>query len=607
MTEDFLSDIGELLDAVEPTRDALGCAGGFFAQHAPLRPRITFAADEHGNLLAIDDCGTPVAPETAEQFAELLRAHLNRIDSDGCGGPGSIDWPESSQQARIVAVSTGLADGPATLGCVLLETHPEAVSDPATVVAMAMAWAACHRRSDNSKLNTRVQHLLAEQHTLKASHTEAMMTVVQERQERLSAEQEQHLEQEMRRAAEEATRTKSAFLANMSHEIRTPMTAILGFADLLLDRLEKPANLDSAEAIKRNGEYLLEILNDILDLSKIEAGKLQIEQQLYPLREILQDVTSLMKVRADAKGLPLVLETLGPLPQMIETDPTRLRQILINLVGNAVKFTDAGQVKLVARLLQNESGSASLRLEVADSGIGMTDDQVARLFQPFSQADASMTRRFGGTGLGLTISRRLAEMLGGAIDVESRPGEGSTFRLTLDVGSLEGVPLADFNRPTAAGSKGSARSKKPSIRLQGRILLVDDGEYNQKLIPMLLKAAGAEVEVAGDGQEALDLALAPDAKRDGEHRPDDEPYDVILMDIQMPVIDGCEATRRLRAAGYVGPIIALSAHAMNHAVEKYLEAGCDDFAPKPVERDKLFAQLQGYLVERRSRRNRQSD
>ncbi len=607
MTEDFLSDIGELLDAVEPTRDALGCAGGFFAQHGLLRPRITFAADEHGTLLAIDDCGTPVAPEAAEGIAEVLSTGLQQKQSEGCSGLWRVDWPEQSQQAQIVAVFTGGPGGPAILGCVLLETPLDPRSDPATVVAMAMAWAACHRKSENSKLNTRIKHLLAEQHTLKASHTEAMMTVVQERQERLSAEQEQHLEQEMRRAAEEATRTKSAFLANMSHEIRTPMTAILGFADLLLDRLEKPANLDSAEAIKRNGEYLLEILNDILDLSKIEAGKLQIEKQLYPLREILQDVTNLMKVRADAKGLPLVLETVGPLPQVIETDPTRLRQILINLVGNAVKFTDTGQVKLVARLQHTDNRSASLRLEVVDSGIGMTEDQVARLFQPFSQADASMSRRFGGTGLGLTISRRLAEMLGGTIDVESRPGEGSTFRLTLELGSLEGVPLADFNRPLAGSSKGGARSKKPAIRLQGRILLVDDGEYNQKLSPMLLKAAGAEVEVAGDGQEALDMALAPDAKRDGEHRPDDEPYDVILMDIQMPVMDGCESTRRLRAAGYVGPIIALSAHAMNHAVEKYLEAGCDDFAPKPVERDKLFAQLHGYLDQRQKNRNAQTD
>ncbi len=392
--------------------------------------------------------------------------------------------------------------------------------------------------------------------------------------------------------ADAANLSKSAFLANMSHEIRTPMTAILGFAQNLLD-LELPAaeRLNNARTICRNGEHLLQLINDILDISKIEAGKLEVERIRCSPVQVVAEVQSLMQVGADAKRLPMHVEFIGRIPETIETDPTRLRQILVNLLGNAIKFTEAGSVRLVTRIVEGPA----LQFEVIDTGIGMTPAQLQRLFQPFAQADSSKTRRFGGTGLGLTISRRLAEMLGGTVTVNSASGEGSAFTVTIATGALDGIPLLDNPTQALTLKMESPSAPQPEdLGLDCRILLAEDGPDNQRLITHLLRKAGAEVTVAENGRQAVEAALA--AHNGGN------PFDVILMDMQMPVMDGYEASALLRAKGYRGAIVAFTAHAMASDREKCLAAGCDEYASKPIDRGQLLATIRRQLEKQLQRK-----
>jgi signal transduction histidine kinase/DNA-binding response OmpR family regulator len=392
--------------------------------------------------------------------------------------------------------------------------------------------------------------------------------------------------EEARVLSESATRAKSEFLANMSHEIRTPMTAILGFAEVLQGEMlhdgAPPERIEAIRTIRRNGEHLLEVINEILDLSKIEAGKLEVARVACSPQQVLSDVISLMRVRANAKALALKVEYVGGIPESIQSDPVRLRQILINLVGNAIKFTETGDVQVVVRLLPRPGECPLLQFEVVDSGIGLTREQVGTLFKPFSQGDSSTTRKFGGTGLGLAISKRLAGMLGGDIRVSSTPGKGSTFAVTVETGRLEGTRLLkDLSESAVDLSRRPRATTAQTMKLDGRILLAEDGVDNQRLIAFLLKTAGAEVTLAEDGKLACEAALA--ARANGT------PFAVILMDMQMPVMDGYEATRRLRAEGYRGPIIALTAHAMAQDRQKCIEAGCDDYTTKPVDRQALLA------------------
>ena len=379
------------------------------------------------------------------------------------------------------------------------------------------------------------------------------------------------------RLAEQASKTKGEFLANISHEIRTPMTAILGFSEILLndESLDQvpPSHVEALKTIRRNGEYLLELINDILDLSKIEAGKLNIECIRCSPTNILRDVQSLMQIRSDAKNLPLEIEFDGLTPAVIHSDPTRLRQILINLVGNAIKFTEVGKVRVVTRLVGENGTEPLLQFDVIDTGIGMTEEQQSRLFRPFTQADTSTTRKFGGTGLGLTISKRLTDLLGGTISISSVRGEGTTFTLTVATGPLDGVDmLQSFNE--ADSSAKTTVKKRDGIKLNCRILLAEDGPDNQRLIAFALKKAGAEVEVADNGQIAADMAL--EQLRAGQ------PFDVILTDIQMPVLDGYGATAKLREEGYTGPIIALTANAMEGARENAWPPGATITLPSQL-------------------------
>ncbi len=393
-----------------------------------------------------------------------------------------------------------------------------------------------------------------------------------------------------KQAAEAANRAKSEFLANMSHEIRTPMTAILGFTDILLGNVANEETAQSAQIIKRNGENLLKIINDILDLSKIEAGKGSVDLQECSPSQIATDVISLMKVHADAKGLLLTLEVRGAIPEQITTDPIRLRQILVNMIGNAIKFTEVGNVRIVMRLVPISENESKLIFDVIDTGIGMSEEQMGLLFRPFSQADNSSTRRFGGTGLGLAISKRMAEMLGGDIVVQSSLGQGSTFSLSIGTGHLDSVITQEPSKAVAVKER-VGKAKAPQ-KLDCRILLAEDGPDNQRLIAFVLRKAGAEVEIADNGQIALDLALA--ARQSGT------PFDVILTDMQMPVMDGYEATRSLRGAGFRVPIIALTAHAMSEDRQKCMDAGCDGYITKPIDPKKLAGEIKAWVAKERT-------
>jgi len=398
-----------------------------------------------------------------------------------------------------------------------------------------------------------------------------------------------------RAEAERASRAKSEFLANMSHEIRTPMTAILGFAEAVLNGC--PGDCDHGrgdlreqlEIILHSGRYLLDLINDILDLSKIEADKLEVERIACSPRAIVGQVETLVQPRCEAKGLALDVAAEGALPETVVTDPMRLRQILINLLGNAIKFTDAGRVGLAMRLGTLPDGEPTLECDVTDTGIGMTEEQADRLFQPFSQADASTTRMYGGTGLGLAISKRLAAALGGDLRlVATRPGEGSRFRVTVAAGSLAGVRSVEPNGLSAqtadAGADAAAIDETP---LSCRVLLAEDNPVNQKLVTMVLEKAGARVTVVDNGRLAVDAALAA--------RDSGAPYDVVLMDMQMPVMDGYTATAALRERRYGGPIVALTAHAMAADRRRCLDAGCDAYASKPIDRAELIGTVRGLV------------
>lgn len=408
-------------------------------------------------------------------------------------------------------------------------------------------------------------------------------------------------------SAEDANKAKSEFLANMSHELRTPMTAILGFSELIVDNSECPESRDAAQTIHRNGRYLLELINDILDLSKVETGMLELSPRSVDPSVVVAEVASMMRLRAAKKGLHLQERFEGDLPAAIYSDPKRLKQILSNIVENAIKFTTEGSIEIVARVSSSSSNTPSLCIDVVDSGIGIADNQLEKIFLPFVQADGSMTRRFGGTGLGLSISRQIAQALGGDIEVVSELGVGTTFTLSLpyevstetETSETEApsVTTQDVPRCTRRSTSKPEESSSANLEAQRqpfgkegptcRVLLAEDGTDNQRLISLLLRKSGAEVTVVDNGQLAVSEATNALARS--------EPFDVILMDMQMPVLDGYDATRTLRANGYQHPIVALTAHAMTSDRSKCLEAGCDDYATKPIQREKLVELLATYV------------
>lgn len=405
-----------------------------------------------------------------------------------------------------------------------------------------------------------------------------------------------------KRDAAAASRAKSAFLVNMSHELRTPMTAILGFADLLLeegDISRAPASrIENLQTLKRNGQSLMQVLSDILDLSKLESGDLEVERVAISPLELMQDIASVMRPAALKKGIAFDLAFEGKLPARIHTDPTRLRQVLMNLVGNAIRFTERGGVRVCVRLVQGDKRTR-LRFDIADTGEGMSPRTLELAFDAFAQGDDSLTRKEGGLGLGLAIAKQLAGVLGGELEVDSLEGGGSIFRLCIDPGPLGEFELIDPNADDAQEADSLAEfgtrlliEKLREEKLEGRILYIEDGEDNRRLVTVVLCKAGFEVTCAENGEGGIELAVAA--------RDAGEPFDLILMDLQMPVLDGYEATRRLRAADFQVPIVALTAHALHGERRRALEAGCDSFLTKPIQRHELVEAIARYLRERKA-------
>ncbi len=388
-----------------------------------------------------------------------------------------------------------------------------------------------------------------------------------------------------REEAEAANRAKSDFLANMSHEIRNPMNAIVGFSDVLRRGLDvsEEVRADYLNTIHASGTHLVELINDILDLSKIEANRMELEITDCLPYQVIQEVVNVLKMKADQQALELKVNVCGKIPEKIHTDPTRLRQILMNLVGNAIKFTAEGRITVSVELLQQPDGPF-LQFEVTDTGIGMTPEQCGKMFQQFVQADSSVTRRFGGTGLGLAISKRLTEALGGTIGVESESGVGSTFRFTVRTGDLSEVQLLS-NDEARDRYRSAVKTSNDGLNLffhPARVLITDDTPANRQLVGLVLRKAGLFVDEAENGAVAVEKATS-------------QPYDLLLMDMQMPVMDGFSATKELRSSGLTTPILAFTANVMEQDRQRCASAGCSGFLTKPINIELLLSTIAEFL------------
>lgn len=392
-----------------------------------------------------------------------------------------------------------------------------------------------------------------------------------------------------RQQAEAANQAKSQFIANMSHEMRTPLTSIIGFADVLQDDgLDERERRKALATIVRTGRHLGEIINDILDLSKLETHNLYIERIPASLFETVARVESVIEMQAREKGLAFMVDYRWPLPERITTDPTRLMQILLNLCSNAVKFTEQGRIELAIECVPERE---QLSISVTDTGIGLSEEQRAGLFRSFTQADPSTTRKYGGTGLGLYISRQLAEMLGGTITVQSSPGAGSRFTATIATGALEGVPMLHrvaHLKPVDAAEE-VARLQRDTT---GTILLAEDDPDVQRLIALYLRETNIDIDMVDNGRAAVERALAGD-------------YDFLLTDLQMPELGGLEVVQWLRTAGYRRPIVVLTASAVQDEKNWCTAAGCNAFLTKPVDREAFFRVIEEHLGDAANQRLKQ--
>jgi signal transduction histidine kinase/CheY-like chemotaxis protein/HPt (histidine-containing phosphotransfer) domain-containing protein len=383
-----------------------------------------------------------------------------------------------------------------------------------------------------------------------------------------------------RKELEGSLRGKNMFFATMSHEIRTPIAAIMGLAEILSNE-EYDSPFDSKQAARMvlsNSQYLLEVINNILDIAKAETGNLEIENTNCSLFEVVDDVDSIVALKAREKDLHFSIDFDYPLPNVISSDPTRLKQVLVNLVNNSIKFTDTGSVKMSVRF---DASRSLLLFAVSDTGIGMTEEEQEQLFKPFQQANTSITRRFGGTGLGLSISKEIVENFGGKIQVESATNIGTTFQFSIPLPCESSLELVESNplrrKPTTDYSQ----------RFSGKVLVVEDEPVNQRLIAHLLKKAGFEVETASSGEIGVEKASSGN-------------FDLILMDMHLPGIDGLAATRQLKEKNIQTPIVALTASSNRDSINALLDAGCEEYVPKPFQRGELLDTLRRYFVNQKT-------
>lgn len=408
-----------------------------------------------------------------------------------------------------------------------------------------------------------------------------MQAVASRQSETESKEEELGREKEK---AEEANLAKSSFLANMSHEIRTPLGAMLGFAQLMLEERNSSEEIQQKHlrTILRNGEQLYRIINDILDISKIEANKIEIEKIKFNLNQLIEDVIALLSFKAQEKGLQLNVRSLGPLPNNIESDPTKLRQILMNVIGNAIKFTEKGSIDVEFKYLSESISTPHLEIRVKDTGPGIAAEKKEKLFQPFVQADSATSRKFGGTGLGLFLSKSLAQALGGDLILEScEVNKGCVFVVNIELGPVEAKELKTLNGKRE-GTLREGNFNPSQERLDNvKVLVVDDSPDNLELTQKFLQTAGAIVECLERADKAIEALKFKN-------------YDVVVMDIQMPGLDGYEAVRQLRRMEYNKPVLALTAHAMKGEQERCLSAGFDSYLVKPINRPQLIQAVRFY-------------
>ena len=380
--------------------------------------------------------------------------------------------------------------------------------------------------------------------------------------------------------ANAANEAKNQFLANISHEIRTPMNAVIGFSDILGDEQLTHEQKDYVNIIHNCGKHLMQIIDDILDFSKIETGNLDVEMIDCSLAELLNRVESILQHQVSEKGLEFQIRKDDRLPAIIHTDSNRIRQCLTNLVNNAIKFTETGHI-YVNVSLEDKDNQPFIRFVIEDTGIGISAEKKDRIFESFTQADGSTSRKYGGTGLGLPITRHLAKLLGGKLSLTSEEGKGSIFSLVIPAGiDVKKQSLED--RGNIEAHIDTTEDKIQQLKLSGHVLVAEDVETNQMLVKSLLNKMNLEVTIAADGKETVQKALA-------------EKFDLILMDIQMPHMNGYEATEKLREEGIKTPIVALTANALKGDREKCISAGCDDYLPKPIDRQQLMEKILKYL------------
>lgn len=631
-------DLNQLFAPAEVPGDETGCLAHIFEMLFDFGPSLVFLGGHQGQVLAADPVGLATHGEEIPPLAAALEESLK---TRRCC---FFEHPTRSG----TKLAFGVRLSPATVGCVLgglvlsTETAQERLAAlvPALIACGNLAWTALEERSAVQRALARKDQLRIEYETLRSAHVQTLAQVLEEQQKRIEAERSyaQRLEEEverrsaelrdaledatrkslelqeysislenanlaleeLHRAAQAASQAKTQFLASVSHELRTPLTAILGYCELLMDEaVGNEKQFESLQIVKRNGEHLLEVVNNLLDLSKLEAGGAEAAREPCAVGELVRDICARMAGQAKSKGISLTYQLADDLPPTLATDPNCLRQILLNLISNAIKFTEQGSVRVAARQGAGPENGPRLVLEVTDTGIGIPQQRLAEIFEPF-MADGPWPACTGkGMHLGLAVSKRLAELLGGEIGVESEPGKGSTFRVAIPLRRDPAPRQAEpASRPTENPAPEPTQPETPApspYNLACKILLVEDSSDNQRFLAAVLRIAGATVTTVENGREAVDLLCALPGSQHSPARSDQGPFDLILMDMQMPQMDGYTATRILRESGCQTPIIALTARALAGDREKCLAAGCDDYLPKPVDRKKLLALVAQYV------------